>query len=377
MIKALQAIFRDGLALKSKHGSKNIAFEKGISSRVTLLPKIDKIFGKSKISSAKIDVTALPFLEVDGKPVYEFIDITKLSNKIIFINNTIQPSTYNNSISQTYTPPPLHNPSSLLLPIRYYYESYELNREYFNKIKLDFSRLVLKHNYISNVGLTRIFKNGQCGRWYQKGGYSYQQLSEEERSQILINGYTVKELDYSAMHPNIICSWEGFQAPADFYQDVIYELEKEGYNQISRFAVKKSILTSINAKSLQDLSRAINLDKAEESKANIKRVEENRKTKPITYDELKRSNLKYQPIVDAFKRVYPNLSHYMFSQSANKLMLAESEIMTHVLLELKRLGIPSVPIHDSLLFPEQYTDQVKQVMIDCYKSITGFDIVVK
>jgi len=58
-------------------------------------------------------------------------------------------------------------------------------------------------------------------------------------------------------------------------------------------------------------------------------------------------------------------------------MLDESYIMTSVLLELMKQGIPAVPVHDALVFPEQHENAVRNVMLDCYKKYTGFAIRVK
>jgi hypothetical protein len=58
-------------------------------------------------------------------------------------------------------------------------------------------------------------------------------------------------------------------------------------------------------------------------------------------------------------------------------MLTESEIMGSVLMELMKLAIPAVPIHDSVVFPKSDAETVKQVMRDCYKRHTGFTIDVK
>jgi len=49
-----------------------------------------------------------------------------------------------------------------------------------------------------------------------EGGISYQQISEPERLKLLINGLEVTELDYSAMHPNILYAIAGKQAPKIF-----------------------------------------------------------------------------------------------------------------------------------------------------------------
>ena len=86
--------------------------------------------------------------------------------------------------------------------------------------------------------------------------------------------------------------------------------------------------------------------------------------------------MKPDAIVNAFSRVHPVIAKYVYSASANKLMLEESEIMTLVLHELVKLNIPAIPIHDSLLFPKQNKDVVRQIMLDCYKKHTGFMITV-
>jgi hypothetical protein len=194
---------------------------------------------------------------------------------------------------------------------------------------------------------------------------------------ILINGSEVNELDYSASHPNLLFTWQGIQAPDNIYQKVIAVLQNNGYPNVTKNEVKGVILMCINAKSFRSLTSAINKNKGEELKANIKRKEEGRKEKPILYDDLKKLKLKPEIVINAFITAYPTLSVYVYSALANKLMLEESEIMTGVLLELMKLKVPSVPIHDSLLFPKQYADTVRQVMLDCYKKHTGFDIQVK
>ena len=57
-------------------------------------------------------------------------------------------------------------------------------------------------------------------------------------------------------------------------------------------------------------------------------------------------------------------------------MLIESDILTAVLLKLMKLGIPALPVHDSLVVPFQHKDVVKQIMRDEYQQQTGFRITV-
>ena len=57
-----------------------------------------------------------------------------------------------------------------------------------------------------------------------------------------------------------------------------------------------------------------------------------------------------------------------------RLMLIESNVMTSVLLSLMELGIPALPVHDSLIVPRRHKDRVKQVMEDAYRERTSFTI---
>jgi hypothetical protein len=74
----------------------------------------------------------------------------------------------------------------------------------------------------------------------------------------------------------------------------------------------------------------IKLNKAEEIKSNKHRS----KPEPILYDELKKIGLTPIELVESIKVSHPTLAKYIYSGSANKLMLKESEIMTSVLFRL-------------------------------------------
>ena len=41
------------------------------------------------------------------------------------------------------------------------------------------------------------------------------------------------------------------------------------------------------------------------------------------------------------------------------------------------LGIPALPVHDSIIAPKRHRGQVKQVMEDAYRERTGFGITVE
>ncbi|WP_145925501.1 hypothetical protein [Dehalogenimonas formicexedens] len=380
MLRAIEVLVNDGYIKISKRGSKNIAFKKGISSRIRRKLKLHKDFPKSK--TYQIYLRKLPLLRVDDVSIHtaqqaQIMEVTiNTKPKTNTTTNIVATKLTINKTNNTAT----HSVNNTVhtIPLRRYFNgSFCLNYDYFHKMKLDFGRLNLNRTYLRGVGLTRVFVDGDgCGRWYQLHGRSYQQLSKAERIQILLNGDEVAELDYSAMHPHILCAWEKQTTPQNFYESVVNALIVT-FPSITRDVVKKVVLMSINAKSKAQLNRAIAKDSFEERKANKTRIKEGRATKSILVDDIKTCGASSEDIVKAFQTSYPFLSKYVYSQSANKLMLVESEIMTLVLEELKKLEIPALPIHDSVLFPKQHATQVKQVMLDCYKKKTGFDIEVK
>jgi hypothetical protein len=141
----------------------------------------------------------------------------------------------------------------------------------------------------------------------------------------------------------------------------------------SRFIAKSVVLVAVNATTYAKMISGINLNKAKETKANKHRA----KPKPILYDELKKSVLTPAEVVEAIKTAHPTLAKYIYSGSANKLMLEESEIMTSVLCRLMKNNVPALPIHDSVLVPARCEEVTRQAMTGCYHERTGFHINLK
>lgn len=316
-------------------GFRSAGYDRGISSTLTATERLRLEF--EPVTHVEIDLTSLPLLTIDGRPVFSIEDMYYIKQKA---------------------------PASRLLLPTTYDATFRLNREYFNRMSIDYRNLRLEEEHLSVVGLTREFRDGGMGRWFQKGGFSYQGLSEEERAKLLLNGEGVTELDYPAMHPHILYAWEGVQCPDSFYERAAKMCG------CSKFVVKSVTLFALNASSYSSLSSAVNLDSAREKKANRGRAT----PKPILYNELKKLGLKPKDVIETIVKVHPMVSKYLFSNSANRFMLAESDIVTSALLRLMELGISALPVHDSLIVPRRHRDQVKQVMEDAYRGHTGFTI---
>ncbi len=368
MMQAIEVLVRDRYILK--HNNKTGGFwsrgpyTNGISSRLQPLEKLFEDYPE-KIHNLTLNLNSLPILTINKYPIYNLEDIDKYIK-----NNLEEDKNKLRNIPDTH--PLLFTPYHTIFRLCQY-----LNREYFHNIKLDFSNLNLKYAHISQVGLHRALKNGGCGRYFQRGGYSYQLISESERLKILIDGYEVAELDYSAMHPNILYSLKDTQAPKDIYGPVIDVLKEWGYVSVTKPMVKKVILIAINTKDYRGLTSSVNLDKGDEKKANQHRVENGFPQKLILYDELKKCGLEPRVILDAFRQVHPTIEKSVHKSSANKLMLYESQVMTYVLFKLMKFKISAIPIHDSLLFPKQFRDEVKYVMESVYQRLMKYEIQVK
>jgi hypothetical protein len=157
------------------------------------------------------------------------------------------------------------------------------------------------------------------------------------------------------------------QCPEGFYEAV------SDLCGCSRFVAKSITLFAINAPTYAKLTAAINLDKAHETKANRSR----KIPKPILYEELEKSGLKPKDIIEAFTESLPAIEKYLFSGSWLRLMLVESEITTAALRRLMELGIPALPVHDSIIAPTRHRDTTRRIMEEAYRQHTGFSIAVE
>jgi len=281
---------------------------------------------------------SLPLLAVDGRQVFDPEGLASITSN-----------------------PGCVSPESLDLTHRLtdiYIDALKLNREYWNRMEIDRRNLRPGELCLGRVGLTRVFKGGGVGRWFQKGGLSYQQLPKGERARVLLDGDEVTELDYPAMHPHILYAWEGRQCPDGFYERI---MELCG---CTRPMAKLVTLMAVNADGYRKLVSAVNFGRRREAA-------------PTLYEELKRLGLTPKEVITALLKAHPILEKYVYSGLANRLMLAESEIVTSALLRLMELGIPALPVHDSLIVPHRHSEVVRRAMEDAYRQHTGFTIAVE
>lgn len=334
MRKAVDAAVRSGHAVRSREGYWDKYYVSGLSSTLAPGPRLAE-FGPPP--PLELDIESLPLLAVDKRQVFGESDLAAIMSGATAVS-----------------------PGSLPLLPRLgeaYAEALRLNRGYWNRTEIGTGGLAQGSLCMGQAGLTRLFKAGGVGRWFQRGGLSYQELPKGERAKLRLNGEAVAELDYPAMHPHLMYAWEGKPCPDDFYERVM------ALCGCPRPVAKRMALMAVNAGSHRALSSAVNFSK--------------REGEPNLYDELKASGLTPGAVVAALVEAHPTLERHVFSGQANRLMLAESDITTAVLLGLAGRGIPALPVHDSLVFPVRHREAVRGVMEREFLLQTGQPIAVE
>lgn len=212
-----------------------------------------------------------------------------------------------------------------------------------------------------HTNLIAIFKNKLTlyGRLHTSGFRHVQGLSGDERAEILINGNPVVELDYSALHPNLLYATEGIQYNGDPYTVI------DKRSKVRPF-LKIILLCMINSK-----------DEKTAVKASDNWLYENKMQSRI----LKRLAItKSKPFIEAFKTAHAPIEKYFCKGKITgmKIMNKDSKIALEVVNHFVKKNIPILPIHDSFIVERQYKNELLDVMNSAYaKQTGGFRIKIK
>jgi hypothetical protein len=205
-----------------------------------------------------------------------------------------------------------------------------------------------------NTGLIAVFQNKFTlgGRLYARGISYFQGLAEEERQEITINGSTVVELDYSALHPMLLYASKGIQYLGDPYSAVDKRPEVRPF-------LKILLLCMINADFLW-AQRAANTWLYGLEKNEIRQLNNIGITKA-------------RPFMDKFMAVHRPIAHYLCTgkETGMRLMNKDSKIALDVIDHFTKQGIPILCMHDSFIVQKQYANELKQVMQRVYHKHTS------
>ncbi len=190
-----------------------------------------------------------------------------------------------------------------------------------------------------------------CRGTFDCGGRAYgwwQQLSKDLRSQILLEGETVAEPDFSQLHATILYAQRGLCVPGDAYT-------VPGH---SRDTIKKTFQMIVNARTTQ---------------AAIGAVQKELKAANLQHDKTSAAR-----IVRAVKAAHPKIKDDFASDKGVKMMRTDSDIIVMVMLTLVNENIPFLPVHDSIICRQRDVEHVMKVMEDSFLQVfPGFPCKVK
>jgi hypothetical protein len=203
---------------------------------------------------------------------------------------------------------------------------------------------------LHRIFLDRRFDRG--GRFY---GPWYQNIPKEYRPRIMIDGAPTMELDYSALHPNLLYYYAGVDPP----KGDLYELKD--YSEDTRNFMKAMFLRMINSPSPYEAKGSIR-----EAAFYISKKTKKRKRRIKIPAELGKLDDKYlDPLIDKFLEKHkPLAERYIFKVKdlGNILQNVDSQLAEKVLLYFAYENIPVLPMHDSFRIDARVYDKLEEIM---------------
>lgn len=217
-------------------------------------------------------------------------------------------------------------------------------KEVFQLKDIGVEHMVLQLSY---EYLHRVFNKGSIEYGGRAYGALHQRIPKHLRKYIRINGQPTVQLDYKALH--ILMLYHNKKID---YQDDPY-LVCEGPEM--RNTYKAVGLVAINAENAKKANGGI-------------------------YDELKHRGIPLpkrkkpiQSLLQTFQEAHMPISNHLYSDAGKKLQNLDGQIMNAILMRLLDEDILGLPVFDSVIVDAQYEDILRQVMIDEYIKVMGFE----
>jgi hypothetical protein len=216
----------------------------------------------------------------------------------------------------------------------------------------------------------------------------HQQFPSKDRGLFLFNSKPTVELDYSSLHIAILYAWQGVEMIGDPYTI-------KGYD---RKAVKSIFLRLVNVKSLKSLEAVITLSSKEHNKVRLKKYENDRKVfelraskgliakkpkPPYFYDFFIKNiptEFNSKQFIKDLKQRHSAIESLLGGDDIGlRLQRADSELMNTILVDLysRKLPVPCLPVHDSLICRKTNSELIRLTMQHHFKLMFGTNITVK
>lgn len=201
----------------------------------------------------------------------------------------------------------------------------------------------------------RIFSRGSWemnGRFY---GPWWQGLNSKLRSQIFINDTPTVEIDFKAMHIQILAAQQGVELPPDPYELPPGQFPDTDPDEQRRL-VKQLVLTALNAKDTRSACSAF--------REGLKAGHPGKHLK----------NTSLQKTINTFSKHVPALADSLCSDVGIRLMFTDSQIMERVITHCTLLGLPVLTIHDSAIIPYTHSKVLEEAMKQAAVEVVGREI---
>ena len=217
-------------------------------------------------------------------------------------------------------------------------------------------------------GLFRGFNNGddadfawdKGGRLYAVGG-GYQSMKKQKRKLIRINGEATAEVDISASHLTILHGLMKVALPKGKDPYTIPGLDRD--------PVKRFVTTTMGSGKIPVRWPADAVtDYAEEFKESPRQDYTGNLRKDYPFRTVRDRVLTHIPLLK-------EIASYPYGWA--ELQYAEANILIAAMKVLMEEGIPSLPIHDSLIVPHSYKSEATKAISDSFYQSLGIEPLIK
>ena len=229
-----------------------------------------------------------------------------------------------------------------------------------------FTRIVTKGPYAGrkqvislgpdNKFVTRVFNGGLADNW-ERGGRFYrgwwQQIDKEDRCKIYINDKPTLEVDFKALHPNLLSNELGVKLPNDPYD--LGELllpQVVTSTEVQRAYVKLLVLMGINADSDKKAFQAFrNNDRKDKLGQSL-------------------TDIQLAVLLKKFIEKHPQFDGVLNTGQALRLMNIDSQIANLVIDHLTQQSIPVLCIHDSFIIQYDKEPELRRILDQATHQVT-------
>lgn len=200
--------------------------------------------------------------------------------------------------------------------------------------------------------IRRVFSRGDWalnGRFY--GGW-WQQVNSSDRANILINDQPTVEVDFRALHVQILSLEAGVALDGDPYELPIGTVPGTP-KELQRKLVKRLVLTALNARDRRSAFASFRDD-----------WPQGHLGKTMTNKDLER-------LIAALLEHQPQLRELVFADQGIRLMNIDSQIIERVHRHFTVQGVPVLSVHDSCIIDYTRVGELKQVMAEASEAVVG------